>query len=522
MFKFVVGLEVIIAFSFFALAGHTAYSAEESVPLPTATPASSPTQDIWIAVRTDGLPGSGTQADPFDGSTPEKLDTILHNYYWTFNLGVHLMGAGPFRTYANHIWHVRPGWVISGDGMDRTTIQMVGNVAGMRDDVDVFTSDSNVVTDNATIKDITVDCNWAELALTADEGLGARAVTDGVIILNSPVITSSTAVFTNEDYAKTLTGVGIPAGTIILSIQDAQHATMSANATTTGAGVSVLIGGEKNIKTGAIILWGSNNLVDNVRCINSYGSLANNMEVFVIEMAAPRSENGTNNVVQYCRVEHPQGNHGAPFALFGWPDLPTYLITDSRVINCTAIGNAGGLSWSNPSIGFPSGGVNFGNLRNCQIDSNTFIDCSGAAYTDTGSTDGLSVTNNTVIRGQLGVGLVAAGQLKENIEISGNNFSIQNRRIGGASYGIAIGFGPSANVTINSNTITFDISGGGLHDFWGIQGTGFNGATVSNNHIGFVPYGFNLANMATGIDVTLFNNTWPDGSPVAGLDLFNH
>ena len=123
------------------------------------------------------------------------------------------MGTGPFRTYANHVWAVQPGWVISGDGMNITTIQMVGNVAGMRVDVDVFKSDPNVATNNATIKDITVDCNWAELALTADEGLGARSVTDAVIIQNSPLISSSAAAFTYMDYAKTLTATGIPAGT---------------------------------------------------------------------------------------------------------------------------------------------------------------------------------------------------------------------------------------------------------------------------------------------------------------------
>src|SRR5437762_3154630 len=218
VFRSVVGPSFFIAF-LFALATATV-SAQDRMPLPTATPASSPTQDIWIAVRTDGLPGSGTQADPFDGSTPQKLDAILLGFYWTYNLGVHLMGTGPFRTYANHTWHVRPGWVVSGDGMDRTTIKMVGNVAGMRDDVDVFKSDPNVATNNATIKDITVDCNWAELALTADEGLGARSVADAIVTQDSAIISSSTAVFTNEDYAKTLAGAGIPAGTIILSIQD--------------------------------------------------------------------------------------------------------------------------------------------------------------------------------------------------------------------------------------------------------------------------------------------------------------
>src|SRR4029077_19387831 len=103
---------------------------------------------IWIAVRTDGMPGSGTQDDPFDGSTAAKLDTILHNFYFTPNLWVHLMGTGPFLTNANHNWNVGSGWIISGDGMAVTTIKMVGNVAGLRDDVSLFTSDPNVVTNN--------------------------------------------------------------------------------------------------------------------------------------------------------------------------------------------------------------------------------------------------------------------------------------------------------------------------------------------------------------------------------------
>jgi len=318
------------------------------------------------------------------------------------------------------------------------------------------------------------------------------------------------------DYAKTFTGAGIPAGTKILSIQDAQHATMSANATMTRTGDAVTIGGEKNIKTGAIILWGSNNLVDHVRCINSYGSLANEMEMFAIEISAPRSENGTNNVVQYCRVEHPQGNHGAPFGLFGWAGSPTFLITNSRVIQCTAIGNAGGFSWSDPSIGFPSGGVNFGNVSNCQIDSNTFVDCEGAAYTDSGSCDGVSVTNNTVIRGQLGVGLSNSTLPKRKIEISGNNFSVQNRVIDGASYGIATLSAPTTDLTVSNNTITFDTSGNGSLVFWGMQLQDLNNALIYNNVIGNAP-GSILTNRAIGTGVILSNNRQPDGTPVPGL-----
>src|SRR5690349_11869981 len=89
------------------------------------------TQDVWIAVRTDGQPGTGTQDDPYDGSTPEKFDALMQSFATTQNLGIHLTGTGPFETYARHSWFVRRGWTISGDGMDATTIKMVGNVAGI-------------------------------------------------------------------------------------------------------------------------------------------------------------------------------------------------------------------------------------------------------------------------------------------------------------------------------------------------------------------------------------------------------
>src|SRR5207302_10812344 len=41
-----------------------------------------PAPEVWIAVRSDGLPGSGTQADPYNGSTPEKFDGLLNRLQW--------------------------------------------------------------------------------------------------------------------------------------------------------------------------------------------------------------------------------------------------------------------------------------------------------------------------------------------------------------------------------------------------------------------------------------------------------
>ena len=36
--------------------------------------------DIWVAKRTDGVGGSGTQNDPYDGSTTTKFDTLMNGF----------------------------------------------------------------------------------------------------------------------------------------------------------------------------------------------------------------------------------------------------------------------------------------------------------------------------------------------------------------------------------------------------------------------------------------------------------
>jgi hypothetical protein len=414
-------------------------------PAPTATPVANPTprptpqQEIWIAIRTDGLPGTGTQADPFDGSAPEKFDAVLASYRSVFNLGVHLMGAGPFRTDTRHTWNIRPGWVISGDGMYSTTLQVVGSLAGMPFGVYAISSDPNMVTDNATVRDLTIDCNWPGIGSTAPDGQNR----------------------------------------------------------------------EKDSGATAVIMHGSNNLLERVRCINSYGSWANKKEQFAMFLTAPKTAEGTNNIIRDCRAEMPQGNYGNPFALAGYDTQ--YFITNSKVLGCTAVGVNNG-----KREGFTSGGVNLAQIKNCEVDGNTFIDCEGAAYLDVGTIDGLRITNNTVIRGWQGVGLVSVCN-KQNITISGNSFNIQNRPTTGASYGIVIGTGPenlsitNSNVSISNNTISFDTSGQGLLSFWGIATSLLNTATISDNTIGVV---YPLANNAVGFNVILTNNRMSDGSVI--------
>jgi hypothetical protein len=272
-------------------------------------------------------------------------------------------------------------------------------------------------------------------------------------------------------------------------------------------------GGEKNFSATALVIWGSNNLIERVRSINSYGSSANSREQFAIMLAGPRSADGTNNVIDSCRAELPQGSYGSPFALAGWLNsLPYHLITNSKVVSCTAAGVNNGLG-----TGFTSGGVNFANVKDCQVDGNTFVDCYGAAYSDCGTVDGMQVTNNTVIRGWVGVGIITRSSPKQNIKITGNNFSIQNR-IAGASAGILTGYVTTTNLTINNNTINFDTSGGGWIQFWGVAASLLNTATISNNTIGVVNTGYGVTNGATGFGLTMFNNRHPDGTLISTLN----
>ena len=114
----------------------------------------------------------------------------------------------------------------------------------------------------------------------------------------------------------------------------------------------------------------------------------------------------------------------------------------------------------------------------------------------------------------MGVSFLGTTAPKQNIEISGNNFSIQNRIVDGAGYGIFIGQGPTTNLTISNNTITFDTSGRGFLQFWGIAASLLNNATISNNTIGTATFSYNAA---TGSGVTLLNNRHPDGTLVPGL-----
>jgi hypothetical protein len=404
------------------------------------------TREVWVAVRTDGQAGSGTESDPYDGSTMTNFDAIMGDNSKTPPYTTIHLGPGTFRTSAsdqNNKWEVKAGWVIEGAGMYSTTVQMGGSVAGIHHDLEAFKSTQDgSSTDNVIIRDLTVDCNWAELSTTADTGAG----------------------------------------------------------------------GEKNIKVFAVCLYGSNNLIERLRHINTYGSVANGQEEFGVFLSAPSSMDATGNRISYCLAELPAGNYGSAFNIAGEVSFsPIRYVIDSKIDHCTVIGVNNGVM----TAGFTNGLGGTAFAKGFETSDNFVTDCAGVFYSDTGSLENIQITNNTVVRGWQGVGLASQTLPKRDITITGNNFSIQNRVIGAGSSGIVAGYGATTNLTVSNNAITFDTSGGGMLNFVGMRMSLLDNATISNNTIGTA--NCPVSNGATGTGVTLFNNRRPDGTPVPGL-----
>ena len=123
-------------------------------------------KNVWIAFRTDGQKGSGTESDPWNGSTQNLFDGLMRG----FNdqsldfMNIHI-GPGTFETKGNapydgnQGWEIRPGWKILGSGIDVTILKVVGAVDANRLIQAIGQKDFNTVAHYAEVSDLTVDCN---------------------------------------------------------------------------------------------------------------------------------------------------------------------------------------------------------------------------------------------------------------------------------------------------------------------------------------------------------------------------
>lgn len=269
-------------------------------------------------------------------------------------------------------------------------------------------------------------------------------------------------------------------------------------------------GGEKNYKSAAINLFGSNNTVERVRSINSYGSLANLQERFDIAISSPNTITTSGNTIRFCRAETPLGNYGSPFAIFG---ASGHLQSGSSVHDCEAFGVNNGLN-----AGFTTGGVNGAWLLDCQFYNNYFQDCQSAYYQDTGTAERIRIEGNTLVRGQLGIAFLADGSgawTKQDISITGNNLLMQNRDAGNAVVGIIVGNAATNTLLIADNIVRYSITGSGMSGGGQpIEVTSITNLTITGNTLDQMS---GTATVASSTNIRKAGNRDQGGATITGL-----
>ena len=142
------------------------------------SPASAKTdrpKDIYLAIRTDGLTGSGTKYDPYDGSTATKLDNVLR----TISNGstVHF-GPGTFQSagFQNNSessgFYVKPMCHYLGAGRNRTTIKVVAATNNGHFACAFCSPGTNADVSGSSVESMTIDMNGA--ALVAANGVDLK------------------------------------------------------------------------------------------------------------------------------------------------------------------------------------------------------------------------------------------------------------------------------------------------------------------------------------------------------------
>jgi hypothetical protein len=118
--------------------------------------------DVWIAARTDGIKGSGTISDPWDGSTQTKFDGVMQTIAAQFpnqKVAIHL-GPGTFTTAgfadgASNPWEIEAGMKILGSGREATILKRAaGGNSGY-----VLGHNLANAADFFELCDVTLDCN---------------------------------------------------------------------------------------------------------------------------------------------------------------------------------------------------------------------------------------------------------------------------------------------------------------------------------------------------------------------------
>jgi hypothetical protein len=114
--------------------------------------------NIYLAVRTDGIAGTGTASNPFDASTAAKYDQLLATYsqntVFNYAAGTYQTSGWRFRTRKSAGTNCKH----YGAGMDQTVIQLVGANDLTQDGI-IFGTDYDATADGFELHNLTLDCN---------------------------------------------------------------------------------------------------------------------------------------------------------------------------------------------------------------------------------------------------------------------------------------------------------------------------------------------------------------------------
>jgi hypothetical protein len=196
--------------------------------------------NVWIAYRTDGVKGTGTQADPWDGSTASKLDAALNDALVTANARIHF-GPGIFlingyQDGSATSW-LKAGMQIVGSGIDVTTLRLVGATTAGKHYFAIghpFMSGGQPnPMDGVEVSNLTIDCNLAgassQIACGAVRLMGSHCRARRLKVINWGTKTSGPGCFViamiTADPASGVAGVTDTGIEECIAIQPVDHPT---------------------------------------------------------------------------------------------------------------------------------------------------------------------------------------------------------------------------------------------------------------------------------------------------------
>lgn len=117
------------------------------------------TNKIYIGIRADGKVGSGALLDPYDGSTPTKLDGTFRgktNTHFILLPGVFDTNGNSFELASDARWTPGSGCTIEGTGNWLTTLRLANVPSAFHW---IIGGDYNQVQNDVTIKNLVIDSN---------------------------------------------------------------------------------------------------------------------------------------------------------------------------------------------------------------------------------------------------------------------------------------------------------------------------------------------------------------------------